>query len=170
MTNMTKRTHYYPLIGTLGYVLSKDQKQVLLIHRNKRENDAHLGKYNGLGGKLDSGEDIISGMRREILEEAGIVCEEMSLRGTINWKGFGGEDTGSFGFIFLITSYSGEVFKENEEGELLWHDVDRIMELNLWEGDRHFLPLVFDGNPNVFHGVMPYKDDVSVGWSYIRNY
>lgn len=165
-----KKTHYYPLIGTLGYVLSPDQSQVLMIHRNKRENDPHLGKYNGLGGKLDAGEDIISGMKREILEEAGITCDEMQLRGTINWKGFGGDDTGSFGFIFLITKYTGDVLKENPEGELIWHDLDRIMELNMWEGDRHFLPLVFDNDPRVFHGIMPYKGDKPQGWSYVRNH
>lgn len=165
-----KKDHYYPLIGTLGYVLSPDQKQVLMIHRNKREDDLHLGKYNGLGGKLDPGEDIITGMRREIEEEAGIICEEMKLRGTINWKGFGGGDTGSFGFIFLITKFKGDVLKENPEGELAWHNIDSIMDLNMWEGDRHFLPLVFDSDPRIFHGIMPYVGDKPQGWSYTRNH
>ena len=26
------------------------------------------------------------------------------------------------------------------------------------DGDRHFLPLVFDADPRAFHGVMPYRD------------
>jgi hypothetical protein len=30
---------YKPIIGTLGFILSKDQKKVLLVHRNKRESD-----------------------------------------------------------------------------------------------------------------------------------
>ncbi len=141
-----------------------------MIHRNKRKNDPHFGKYNGLGGKVDAGEDIITGMKREIFEEAGIKCMDMKLRGTINWKGFGGDDTGSFGFIFLITRYEGDVLKENPEGELFWHDLDKIMELNMWEGDRHFLPMVFDNDPRVFHGIMPYKGSKPQGWSYIRNH
>ena len=44
---------YMPLIGTLGYILSPDQQQVLLVHRNARKGDYHLGKYNGLGGKME---------------------------------------------------------------------------------------------------------------------
>ena len=52
-----------------------------IIHRNSRPDDMHLGKYNGLGGKMEPGEDIAACMRREILEEAGITCESMSLRG-----------------------------------------------------------------------------------------
>ncbi len=60
---------YTPVLATLGYVLSPDRQQVLLIHRNRRQEDAHYGKYNGLGGKLDPGEDVVACMRREILEE-----------------------------------------------------------------------------------------------------
>ena len=51
---------YTPIIGTLGYVLSPDGQQVLLIHRNARPDDAHYGKYNGLGGKMDRDEDVAS--------------------------------------------------------------------------------------------------------------
>ena len=85
---------YQPILATLGYVLSDDRSKVLLIHRNARANDLHLGKYNGLGGKLEVDEDIADCMRREIREEAGIECLDMQLRGTISWPGFGknGED------------------------------------------------------------------------------
>jgi 8-oxo-dGTP diphosphatase len=39
--------------------------------------------------------------------------------------------------------------------------------LPLWEGDRHFLPLVFD-ELGPFHGVMPYRDGKMVSWSFSR--
>ena len=47
---------YTPIVATLGYVLSPDGKHVLMVHRNKRDDDDHLGKYNGLGGKLEDDE------------------------------------------------------------------------------------------------------------------
>jgi 8-oxo-dGTP diphosphatase len=155
-----------PILATLGYVFSPDGRRVLLIHRNARPGDAHLGKYNGLGGKLDSLEDVVACMRREIREEAGIECEQMELRGTISWPGFGtgGEDW--FGFIFRVTGYTGTVLDRNPEGDLEWVDVDRVLELPLWEGDRHFLPLVFDPAGRSFHGVMPYRDGKPVSWTY----
>ena len=65
---------YCPIVGTLGYVLSPDRRKTLLIHRNSRPGDHHLGKYNGLGGKMQANEDVLSCMRREILEEAGLKC------------------------------------------------------------------------------------------------
>jgi 8-oxo-dGTP diphosphatase len=156
---------FTPILATLGYVLSSDGNRVLLVHRNRRPDDPHLGKYNGLGGKLEAGEDVVACLRREIREEADLQCDEIQLRGTVSWPGFGkgGEDW--FGFIFRIDRWHGTPRTENNEGALEWVDVLRIGELPLWEGDRHFLPLVF-AQAGQFHGVMPYRDGRPLGWSY----
>ena len=157
---------YTPILATLGYVLSPDGKRVLLVHRNRRPGDAHLGKYNGLGGKLDPGEDVVACLRREVHEEAGIVCDELRLRGTISWPGFGKQGEDWFGFIFRIDRWSGEPLTENAEGTLEWIDLERVLHLPLWEGDHYFLPLVFESGERQFHGVMPYRDGRPVSWSY----
>ena len=157
---------YTPILATLAYILSPDGRQVLLVHRNRRSDDAHFGKYNGLGGKLDRGEDVVAGMRREVREEAGLECETLALRGTISWPGFGKQGEDWFGFIFLIEAWDGEPLEENAEGTLEWVEVERILDLPLWEGDRHFLPLVFGPSDRQFHGVMPYRDGRPVSWSY----
>lgn len=159
---------YTPIIGTLGYILSPDGKQVLMVHRTARTYDHHLGKYNGLGGKMIAGENVVDCMEREILEESGLVCLEMSLRGTVNWTGFGGSGEDWLGFIFLITRFCGEPVSENNEGTLAWHALDSLTRLTMWEGDKHFLPLVFDGDPRLFYGYMPYKDGCPVGWTFSR--
>lgn len=159
---------YCPIVATLGYVLSPDRRRVLMIHRNARADDQHLGKYNGLGGKMETGEDIAACMRREIREEAGIECESMRLRGSLNWPGFGKHGEDWLGFIFIIDRYSGQPLGSNPEGTLEWVERDRLMELPMWEGDRHFLPLVFDEDPRAFHGVMPYKDGRMQSWTFSR--
>ena len=69
---------YCPILATLAYVLSPDKTQVLLIHRNARANDEHLGKYNGLGGKVEDHEDVVASVCREVMEEAGIQCDKLS--------------------------------------------------------------------------------------------
>ena len=159
---------YTPIVATLGYVLSADRRRVLMIHRNSRPDDIHLGKYNGLGGKMEPGEDIAACMRREILEEAGIECQSMRLRGTLNWPGFGKQGEDWLGFIFLIDQFSGEPFERNPEGALEWVERERLMDLPMWEGDRHFLPLVFDEDGRPFHGVMPYRDGKMQSWGFTR--
>jgi 8-oxo-dGTP diphosphatase len=159
---------YCPIVATLGYVLSPDRSKVLLVHRNARQDDEHLGKYNGLGGKMEPDEDIVECMRREIREEAEIDCVELSLRGSINWPGFGKHGEDWLGFVFLITRFEGTPPARNAEGELEWVPLDQLYELPMWEGDRHFLPLVFDSDPRAFHGVMPYSNGRPTGWSFSR--
>ncbi len=159
---------YSPILATLGYVLSADRRRVLLVHRNARPDDLHFGKYNGLGGKMEPGEDALACMRREIHEEAGIHCTELALRGTLNWPGFGKNGEDWLGFIFLISAYSGAPLTANAEGELCWVERERMLELPLWEGDRQFLPLVFDTDPRPFHGVMPYRQGRMLSWSWQR--
>ena len=107
---------YQPILATLGYVLSEDKSSVLMIRRDKRPDDLHFGKYNGLGGKLGPAEDVVSGMRREILEEAGLVADALSLRGTISWPGFGKGGADWFGFIFLVDSWHGETHQVQPRG------------------------------------------------------
>lgn len=158
--------HYQPIVATLGYILSKDKRQALLVHRNRRPDDPHYGKYNGLGGKLHRDEDVVACIRREILEEAGLECVNLQLRGTISWPGFGKQGEDWFGFIFLITKWQGTPFRDNLEGDLQWVNIDQILNLPLWEGDRHFLPMVFSPDIPQFHGVMPYHDGKPQDWSY----
>lgn len=159
---------YTPIVATLGYIMSPDGRQTLLVHRNKRDEDQHLGKYNGLGGKMMPEEDIFQCMVREIKEEADITCIKAVLRGTINWTGFGPQGEDWFGFIFRIDQFSGMPKTVNDEGDLVWVDVENMLLLPMWEGDRFFLPMVFDNDPRVFHGFMPYDNARPIAWSYCR--
>jgi 8-oxo-dGTP diphosphatase len=159
---------YTPITATLGYVLSPCHQKVLMVHRNAREQDFHLGKYNGLGGKLESHEDPYTGMRRELLEEAAIDVQSMQLRGVINWPGFGKSGEDWLGFIFLITQFSGEVPTHNAEGSLHWIPRNQLLQLPLWDGDRHFLPLVFDDDAGIFFGLMPYQKGKMQSWTFQR--
>lgn len=157
---------YTPILATLAYVLSPDGRQVLLIHRNRRPDDAHFGKYNGLGGKVDAGEDVVTCIRREVREEAGLECDDIVLRGTISWPGFGKQGEDWFGFVFRVDRWRGTPRQDNPEGTLEWVEISRLLELPLWEGDRYFVPLVFERTERQFHGVMPYRDGKPVSWSY----
>ena len=148
--------------------MSPDQQQTLLVHRINRAHDTHLGKYNGLGGKMLPTEDVVTCIKREIMEEAGIICLDLKLRGTINWTGFGPNGEDWLGFIFRIDQFSGTPYATNEEGPLTWQAVNGLAELPMWEGDRYFLPMVFDQDPRAFHGCMPYHDAHPLGWTYSR--
>lgn len=172
---------YTPIVGTLAYVWDQATDRVLLVHRNARADDEHLGKWNGLGGKLEADEDVVSSLRRELREEASIELVSFSLRGTISWPGFGAGGEDWLGFVFVVTRWHGEVPAANVEGTLAWMPRRRLLDacaadeatraaaaLPMWEGDRHFLPLVFDDDPRAFWGLMPYAGGRPLAWSCSR--
>ncbi|MBM37111.1 MAG: 8-oxo-dGTP diphosphatase [Actinomycetota bacterium] len=172
---------FRPIIGTLVYLLDRDSNSVLLIKRDARPTDDHYGKFNGLGGKLELDESVVSGARREFEEESGATLTSLSLRGTITWSNFGPKQEEWLGFIFLADSWKGEIVESNDEGSLVWVELDRLLQacdadpsirdaaqLPMWEGDRHFISMVFDDDPRQFHGTMPYDRDKSIGWDYAR--
>ncbi|MEV4636224.1 8-oxo-dGTP diphosphatase [Actinoplanes sp. NPDC049548] len=154
------------ILATLGYLLSPDGEEVLMIRRDTRPDDIHFGYYNGLGGKLEPDEDVVSGMRREIREEAGLECVSVDLAGTISWPGFGRHGENWFGFLFRIPQWTGTPLSATAEGSLHWVPKADILagRIPMWESDRHFLPLVFAGRP--FHGVMPFHNGKAVSWSH----
>lgn len=169
---------FTPVVGTLAYLLDPDNDHVLIIRRNARPDDDHFGKVNGLGGKVEVDEDIASSARREIAEESGLTATQMHMRGTVTFSDFGPNREQWLVFVFLVTEWTGDCLTSNDEGELEW--VERSLLLDacsggtaasrypMWPGDKHFLPLVFDGDSRVFHGTMPYDADVPVSWSYER--
>ena len=139
-----------PILTTLGFVMHPDGERVLMVHRIARPGDEQLGKYNGLGGKVEPGEDVVAGMKRELREEAAIEVDAMRLRGTVSWPGFGRHGEDHFGFIFLVDSWhpiADAIPDANEEGPLTWERVDSLDELPMWEGTatfcRWFLILMF---------------------------
>jgi 8-oxo-dGTP diphosphatase len=174
-------SRFQPILGTLIYIWNRLDDTVLLVHRVARTADEQFGKWNGLGGKVEPDEDIISSARRELVEEACLEPQDLTLRGTISWPGFGPQGEDWFGFVFIATQWVGEVPTHNEEGPLEWVSKQRVLEacdpsetirtqsrLTFWEGDRHFLPLIFDDDPRAFHAVMPYANGKPTSWSYVR--
>jgi 8-oxo-dGTP diphosphatase len=172
---------YTPILGTLIYVWDRSADTILLVHRIGRSNDEQLGKWNGLGGKVHADEDIVTSAQRELGEEANIYATDLTLRGTVSWPGFGPQGEDWFGFIFVATNWSGVVPDRNDEGPLHWITKERVLQaahddpavrsasgLDFWEGDRFFLPLLFDDDPRTFHGVMPYSGGLPSSWSYVR--
>ena len=122
-------------IGTLCYV-KKDNK-TLMLHRIKKENDMHEGKWNGLGGKLENGESPEECVIREVKEESGLEIKNPKLKGILTFPAFDGNEDW-YVFVFIAEEFKGELI-DSPEGKLEWIDDDKLTQLNLWEGDKLFL-------------------------------
>jgi 8-oxo-dGTP diphosphatase len=123
-------------LATLCYI--RRQGKTLMVHRIKKANDMHQGKWNGLGGKLEMGETPEECAVREIKEESGLIVVDPKLKGLLTFPGFA-NDEDWYAFVFVITDFEGELI-DSAEGDLAWVDDSELMNLNLWEGDHIFLP------------------------------
>ncbi|HET8681764.1 MAG TPA: 8-oxo-dGTP diphosphatase [Micromonosporaceae bacterium] len=156
------------ILQTAVYVLSPDRTQVLLMHRNKRREDIHFGKYLSIGGHVDPGEDVLTGARREVREESGLTVTDLSLRGTVLWTGFGPERLDYLCFVFRADTFAGTPHGGNGEGSLEWVPVDDLTSRPIWASDHHWLPMVFDESSKPFYGFMPYDGREMISWSFQR--
>lgn len=126
---------------TLCYI-EKDEKYLMLL-RNKKKQDENQGKWIGVGGHFEEGESPEDCVIREVYEETGLTLTEFQFRGIVT---FVSDEWGTeYMHLFTATGFAGEL-KECDEGELCWIPKEEVMDLNLWEGDREFLKLLFEEN------------------------
>ena len=123
-------------ISTLCYI--KKNNQTLMLHRIKKKNDIHKNKWNGLGGKLIEGESPEECVKREVLEESGLIIESPKLHGIITFPKFDEIDDWIV-FVYTAKNFEGNLIECNE-GKLNWVSDDQLLSLNLWEGDKIFIP------------------------------
>jgi 8-oxo-dGTP diphosphatase len=139
-------------LATLCYL--KQSGSTLMIHRIKKQNDMHAGKWNGLGGKLEPGETPEECAIREIREESGLLVSNPLLKGFLTFPLFAANEDW-YAFVFLVRQFEGRLI-ESQEGILRWVSDQELLDLELWAGDRIFLPWL--ERPGFFSGKFIYQD------------
>jgi len=148
-------------LATLAYL--RRAGKTLMVHRNKKANDMHQGRWNGLGGKFEPGETPEECVIREIREESGLVAHNPILKGFLTFPGFS-NDEDWYAFVFVVHEFEGELI-ESPEGDLHWIDDEELLNLFLWEGDLIFLPWL--DQPGFFSGKFTYCDNKLVSHSAV---
>jgi len=156
MTNNPQKIipgRYHVVPRTLILIFKGDD---VLLQKGAANKKIWAGKYNGLGGHVEQGEDILSSARRELLEEAGIVCKDLHLSGTIMIDV--DEDDGILMFVLSGQEFHGEI-RFSEEGILEWIEIDKLNHMPVIEDIPLLIGKIADAQPGgLFHGFYAYDE------------
>lgn len=146
-------------LATLCYI--RDGENTLMLHRNKKQNDMHEGKWNGLGGKVEAGETPEACAVREVMEESGLKVSDPILKGFITFPQFDGENDW-YVFVYRFDQFSGEMI-ESPEGHLQWISPPEMKKIPLWDGDRIFMDWL--DHAGIFSAVFNYGSGKLLNWN-----
>lgn len=95
---------------------------------------------------------------REVLEETGLVVSNLRSHGILSFY-FGQRlEVDWKVYVFSTYNFKGSL-NPSEEGSLKWFAFDEIPYDNMWQGDRHWLPLLLEGKK--FQGAFYFNKDGS---------
>ena len=139
-------------LSTLCYL--EREGQYLMLHRTRKKNDINQDKWIGVGGHFEENESPEECLLREVKEETGYRLTSFCYRGIVTFVS--GNGVTEYMSLFTADGFTGQEIV-CDEGELMWVDKEKVLELNLWEGDKIFrklleekreffsLKLVYDG-------------------------
>ncbi len=104
-------------------LITNSENQILLVHEKKEK---VFNKLNLPGGHLESGEKIIEGAKREVMEEVGVEVEMLDLIGIYTGVG----TSHYINFIFAANIGNAvPVVNKNEINDLGWYSCDEILNM-----------------------------------------
>ncbi|MBS7637689.1 8-oxo-dGTP diphosphatase [Candidatus Bathyarchaeota archaeon] len=101
-------------------------------------------KWNGVGGKLEVDETPEECVRREVYEETGLRVSSLRFHGTLYFYFGDRHEADWVVFVFSTETFEGDP-RPSEEGVLKWFPVEEIPYEEMWQDDRHWLPLMLRG-------------------------
>ena len=138
---------------TLCYI--EKENKYLMLHRISKKKDGNKDKWIGVGGHFEKGESPEDCLLREVKEETGLELTSYQFRGIVTFRSDEWPD--EYMCLYTADRYTGDI-GNCDEGELVWVEKEKIMDLNIWEGDKIFLKLLTENQP-FFSLKLEYKGD-----------
>lgn len=149
-----------PIPIVVACLLADDE--ILLLKRNKHP---FINQWSLPGGKIDAGEFTDQAVRREIIEETGILIQALSYKGLVSELVCDGEI--NLIYHHLVHVFSSEVHKSirrlSPEGELAWFALDQLERLKdeMVVSDYHIIKeMLVKNRPGLYNSLVVYKEHI----------
>ena len=116
----------------------------LMLHRVSKKDDINRDKWIGVGGHFEAGESPEDCLLREVKEETGLTLTAWRFCGIVTFVA--DEAPPEYMCLYTADGFSGNL-TACDEGTLEWVPKERLLALNLWEGDKIFLRLLAERAP-----------------------
>lgn len=119
-TGKTKKRPYVALL----LIIKKEDKYILY----KRMKEPYYGNCGFAGAKLEMGESILDGAKRELKEETGLICDGKII-GVQNIMTLNNNELFAHmvQYLVLFENPKGELIKESREGTYSWEKKETIL-------------------------------------------
>jgi 8-oxo-dGTP diphosphatase / 2-hydroxy-dATP diphosphatase len=138
-------------------VVTKNEK--ILLGMKKRGFGA--GRWNGFGGKVEVGESLEEAAKRELIEESGIIANNIKKVGILDFE-FQNDPKILEVHIFHVDKFKGKP-TETEEMKPQWFNKDTIPYDKMWSDDIYWLPILLSGKK--FKGRFSFDQPSNVEYS-----
>lgn len=130
--------------STLLFLVKKKDEKITEVCLAMKKRGFGMGRWNGVGGKVDVEESIEEATVREAKEEIGVDAKDLQKVGEIDFSFKFKPDYNQRVHIYITENWEGEEV-ESEEMAPAWYGVDKIPYDIMWPDDIFWLPKVLDG-------------------------
>ncbi len=159
-------------IATLCLVVRGDE--VLLA---KKKSGFGANWWNGFGGKVKEGEDVLSAACREVFEESGLRVAQEHLK-KVAVAHFRFPEIPEYDqdvHTYLVERWEGEPQESEEMQKGVWFTLDSVPYHEMWPGDDQWLPLILRDKKIIesdvqFSGAQPPHHPLSASFREVSSF
>jgi mutator protein MutT len=130
--------------ATLVFLIKRNKVGIKEILLAMKKRGFGVNRWNGVGGKVETGETIERACLRETEEEISVKIKNFYKVAELTFYFSENPDWNQTVYVYLAESWEGEPI-ESEEMFPQWYTVDKIPYDTMWPDDIFWLPKVIQG-------------------------